>query len=246
MLLPVASRSAKGSRITMGTRGSTGEMLLGGVTSITESPDQAETQPVDQLYGPPIQESGTAGPGSVQLGLILDEGSKAYEELYDRFAGTKSNTGTFNMYKGESDEVYYDSTARVEIATANGVSQATFSVIEIQKLPIGTADEWGEVAVGHVIQYVTGGAMYRIDALSDQLYVAATKMQVTPLNGADPAHSAGEYRIVKTILVKENWQAGVTLAGDASTDATSPVVQGNVTISPKTLLPKAKHIPYSA
>ena len=240
MLLPVVSRSAKGSYLSMGTRGSTSEQLIGGVTVISGSPETAETQTVDQLFGPPVQESGTAGPGSVSLSLILDEGSKEYQALYDLFIS--GGSASFNLYEGNQSVIFDNSAARVAIATAANVSTATLTLGEI---PFGNATEFGTIANGHVIQMTADDSLYRINKVNDTNYNQATTLDVTPLGNASGTQAAAAYRIVQTRLVKENWQGNVTLATDFSVDATNPVVQGNVTISPNQILPKVVHIAYS-
>ena len=245
MLLNVAPRTARGSRLTMGTRGSTDESELGGPTVISYDPEAADTETVDLLNDPPYQDAGTGGPGTMALTLALDELSKEYETLRDSYSGQSAETTeVFNWYKGSQKSIFHDTTARVEIETSSGVSTATLTV----KYPSwGTAKTKGNLAKGHVIQMASDSAMYRIDGFAPGFNYdapATFKLLVTPLSGAATTQAAAAYRIVLPRIVHENWVGRVIMAGGSSADASSTVIQGNVTIAPENQLPQPVPIPY--
>ena len=241
MLLNVAPRTARGSRLSEGTRGSSDELVLGGPTVINYDPEAADTQTVDLLDDPPFQDAGTGGPGNMALTLALDEVSKEYQRLRDSYTADDSeSTLVFNWYKGTPKSIRNNTADRCQVTS--GV--ATFTV---NALPWGTSKTKGTLARGHFVQYTDDDALYRIDGLaSDFDYGDNTKwkLNVTPMNGAAADHADGAFRIVLPRIVHENWIGRVIMAGGSSADASNTVIQGNVTIAPENVLPPPVPIPY--
>ena len=127
MLLNVAPRTARGSRLSLGTRGTVNEFVLGGPTVINYDPEAADTQTVDLLDDPPFQDAGTGGPGNMALTLALDELSKEYEMIRDSYTADESDsTEIFNWYKGTPKRIH-TGVGTCAIATAGGVTTATFA-----------------------------------------------------------------------------------------------------------------------
>ena len=243
MLLNVAPKTAKGSYVTIGTRGATDETKIGGPITMSYDPETADTQTVDLLDDPPFQDSGTAGPGTLAMTLAVDPLSKEYGQLYDSF--NLGEAHVFNLYVGQPKTPYNNSTARVAIAA--GVATFTLGVP-----PWGSATEKGNIARGQCIQIGSGASadLYRIDGVSgtDMTFTQATKLAVTPLRKqdgtlSDATQAATAYRIVDTQLVYANFSARVTLTQGVTVDSGSTVVQGNVSLAPERILPPPLAVP---
>ena len=242
MLLNVAPRTARGSKLSIGTRGSANELTLGGPTVINYDPEAADTQTVDLLDDPPFQDAGTGGPGNMALTLALDEVSKEYQMLRDSYtADDADSTEVFNWYKGTKKSIRNNDADRCQVAA--GV--ATFTV---NALPWGTATTKGTIAKGHFVQYTGDSALYRIDGLAGDFDYddnSKWKLAVTPMNGATADHADEAFRIVLPQIVHENWIGRVIMAGGSGADASNTVIQGNVTIAPENVLPAPVPIPYA-
>ena len=251
MLRNATKISAKGSYITMGTRGTAAESRIGGVTSVSYEASEAGSTEFDMLDEESFQETETPGPGKITVASAIDEISKEYQDLYDSFTGVTGSL-TLNWYKGKG-QVSHDpgSTARMAVAKSGNIWIATLTVVG---LPWGDARRKGSIAKGMVLQGGTDatGDMYRIDKLaSDFDYNDNTKWKliVTPLVKSDGTLSPdtfneGAYRVVTVSRVHENFQAAVTQGDSSNTDISNPVVQGNITFAPIHILPVPRPLAY--
>lgn len=234
MLIPYAPKTSKNTYVSMNTRGGDSELAIGGIRSGSYAPTAAETEEVDVTVGPSYQDTGKPGPGSMPLQVNFSPGTKASRDLAAKHLSGEPQI--FSIYLGQQVEIY-DATAtgvvaaKIAIDTTAGVTEGTLTG---GLPPWGSATTYGTMAIGQVVQ--VGTALWRIDGLGDQNYNQATKLVLSPVDGAADVSAAADYRIFNPVEVLENWIGHVTDMSGFSFDASSPVVDGTVAIAPTGIL----------
>lgn len=243
MLKPAQKITAKGSYLTIGTRGGASELKVGGPLTISYAPSEGSSNEVDPLDGPSEQDVTPGGPGTMTISFMLDTGSESYEKLYDLYLSGEPEI--FNWYVGQRSGKF-DATAtglvaaKIEIETTAG---KTLGTLTGGVPPWGDASTFGALAVGNTVQ--VGAALWRLDGLEDENYNQSTKLRLTPIAGAADVGTATDYRIFTARRVRANWTGKVSVAGGEDTDSSNNIVQGSVTVIPESILPKPTILPWS-
>ena len=192
------------------------------------------TEEVDVTVGPSYQDTGKPGPGSMPLQVNFSPGTEASRALAARHASGASQI--FNLYMGQQTEIYDATSTGVAIAkiVIETSAEKTLGTLTGGVPPWGTATDYGSLAVGHVVEVAT--ALWRVDGVEDDNYSQATKLRLSPVDGAADVGTAADYRIFNPVEVIENWLGHVVDMSGFSFDASSPVVDGTVSIAPTGIL----------